>query len=143
MQTQNMPRAVCKAFVHVRKFFPSVTQVFYGVDGRWLFCEEAFESPTFGDEIDVGILEDAADAVDGLPAAFAWGDNMIAWHVHSDAGWRHDSNGKIVWKHNDTVFYEDDCGPDYVRRSLINHDGYPDDIVVTKEKSRGRTTKQA
>ena len=35
-------------------------------------------------------------------------------------------NGKIV----DTVFYTKDCDLWYVRHTLINHDGYPVDIVV-------------
>ena len=30
----------------------------------------------------------------------------------------------------DTVFYTKDCDADYVRRSLINHDGYDSRIVV-------------
>lgn len=30
----------------------------------------------------------------------------------------------------DTVFYDDALGADYVRDSLINHDGYPSDITV-------------
>lgn len=68
---------------------------------------------------------------------------MNAWNVRSETGWRHDRNGKIVRRFSDTVFFDDNCDADYVRRSLINHDGYPDDIVVTKEKSRGGTKKQA
>ena len=35
-------------------------------------------------------------------------------------------NGKIV----DTVFYDKSCDLHYVRASLINHDGYPVDIIV-------------
>ena len=30
----------------------------------------------------------------------------------------------------DTVFYSQGLSEDYVRRSLIAHDGYPDDITV-------------
>ena len=30
----------------------------------------------------------------------------------------------------DTVFYNQELSEDYVRRSLIVHDGYPDDITV-------------
>jgi hypothetical protein len=60
------------ALVHVRQHFPEVTTVFYGCDGRWLFTsDDAAESPSFeGVDIDVGLLEDAADSVDELPAAF-------------------------------------------------------------------------
>ena len=68
---------------------------------------------------------------------------MTAWNVRSETGWRHDRNGKIVRLFTDKVFYDDNCDADYVRRSLINHDGYPDDIVVRKERTLGRTAKQA
>jgi hypothetical protein len=37
-------------------------------------------------------------------------------------------NGKII----DTVFYDKDCTLWYVRQGLIEHDGYPVDIVVQK-----------
>ncbi len=43
----------------------------------------------------------------------------------------------------DTVFYDDKCDAEYVRRGLIDHDGYPSDITVrrqvkpTKEKKEG------
>ena len=30
----------------------------------------------------------------------------------------------------DTVFYDINCDAEYVRTSLINHDGYPPNIVV-------------
>lgn len=68
---------------------------------------------------------------------------MIAWNVRSETGWRHDRNGKVVRLFTDTVFFDDNCDADYVRRSLIDHDGYPADIVVQKEQTRGRTEKQA
>lgn len=34
----------------------------------------------------------------------------------------------------DTVFYDVDCDREYVRRSLIDHDGYPSNIVVDRGK---------
>lgn len=37
-------------------------------------------------------------------------------------------NGKII----DTVFYDKDCTLWYVRKGLIEHDGYPVDIIVRK-----------
>ena len=37
-------------------------------------------------------------------------------------------------KHIDTVFYAPDCDRDYVRRSLINHDGYDSRIVVRRSR---------
>ena len=35
-------------------------------------------------------------------------------------------NGKVI----DTVFYDKSCDLWYVRHGLINHDGYPVDIIV-------------
>lgn len=57
-----------EALKHVQTHHPDVIQVFYGVDGRWLYCGEDFEAPTFGPEIDIGLLEDAADEAE-LPSA--------------------------------------------------------------------------
>ena len=37
-------------------------------------------------------------------------------------------NGRVI----DTVFYDKDCTLWYVRKGLIEHDGYPVDIVVQK-----------
>lgn len=37
-------------------------------------------------------------------------------------------NGKVI----DTVFYDRDCELWYVRKGLIEHDGYPVDIIVRK-----------
>ncbi len=34
--------------------------------------------------------------------------------------------GRVI----DTVFFTADCSIKYVRDSLINHDGYPSDIIV-------------
>lgn len=35
-------------------------------------------------------------------------------------------NGKVI----DTVFYDKSCDLWYVRKGLIEHDGYPCDIIV-------------
>jgi len=40
--------------------------------------------------------------------------------------WRVYLKGKLI----DTVFYTKDCDAEYVRDSLINHDGYHPEIVV-------------
>ena len=32
----------------------------------------------------------------------------------------------------DTVFYDADCDADYVRRSLIDHDGFSPNIIVRR-----------
>lgn len=69
-----MPDAVRAALAHVRHHHPEVCQVFFGIDQRWHYCGEAFESPVFGPEIDQTILEDAADAVTSLPAAYTVGE---------------------------------------------------------------------
>lgn len=64
------------ALRHVHGFFPDVTQVFYGADGRWMFCDEDFEAPNFDEasgKVDISLLEDAADAADndkGFPCAY-------------------------------------------------------------------------
>ena len=39
-------------------------------------------------------------------------------------------NGKVV----DTVWYTKDCNADYVRRSLVDHDGYNPNITVRRRK---------
>ena len=43
-------------------------------------------------------------------------------------GWNVYLNYELI----DTVFYDDDCDQDYVRRGLIGHDGYDPNIVVSK-----------
>ena len=43
--------------------------------------------------------------------------------------WRVLENGKEI----DKVPYTEDCSADYVKRSLIDHDGYPDNIEVIKD----------
>lgn len=45
-------------------------------------------------------------------------------------GWNVYNGGKLI----DTVFYDADCDAEYVRRGLIEHDGYPADIVVRCER---------
>ena len=43
-------------------------------------------------------------------------------------GWDVIYRGKVI----DTVFYDIDCDADYVRTSLISHDGYPDSIKIRR-----------
>lgn len=47
---------------------------------------------------------------------------MNAWNVYL--------HGKLI----DTVFFNRDCDSEYIRKSLINHDGYNDAIVVRKAR---------
>ena len=46
---------------------------------------------------------------------------MRAWNVYL--------KGRVI----DTVFYTKDCDADYVKSSLINHDGYDYRITVRSE----------
>ena len=64
------PDAVLLALEHVRSLYPFVVMVVYSSDGRWQYMNDGFDSPVFDDRVDVGILEDASDAVTELPAVF-------------------------------------------------------------------------
>ncbi len=56
--------------------------------------------------------------------------NMNAWKVYKP--WGGDTvSGRLYYV--DTVFYTSDCDAEYVRNSLINHDGFPATIVVVKD----------
>lgn len=68
----NAPKEVVKAFEHVNAFFPEVTMVVFNKFGQWSYMTDNFEQPTFNDDIDVGILEDASDSVTELPAVFCF-----------------------------------------------------------------------
>jgi hypothetical protein len=67
----DVPEPIRKALEHVRSYHPDVTQVVFFRDSRWLYFTDDLLSPQFGPEIDVGVLEDAADAVPELPMAYA------------------------------------------------------------------------
>jgi len=45
---------------------------------------------------------------------------MIAWNVYIE--------GRLLT----TVFYNETCDAEYVRTTLINHDGYPSHIKVRR-----------
>jgi hypothetical protein len=51
--------------------------------------------------------------------------------VSANGGWDVYLNGKKI----DTVFYTPDCDAEYVRTTLINHDGYNPSIVVKRAKA--------
>lgn len=61
---------------------------------------------------------------------------MKAFKVYSETGWIHDRNGRLIRVHTDKVFYGDKCTEtcEDVRRSLVDHDGYPSDTVVVRSK---------
>jgi hypothetical protein len=63
-------KLVKAAFEEVRKYFPNINVVFYGTDGRWLYCEGTVPVD-FGDfPIDISLLEEAADSVKKTPVLF-------------------------------------------------------------------------
>ena len=51
---------------------------------------------------------------------------MVAWNVYL--------GGKLI----DTVFYDDDCDADYVRRGLVDHDGYNPAITIRRDRKLSR-----
>lgn len=61
----------CKMVVEA---FPEVDHLYVSLNGRWLFCDDSYESPTFDGEVDISVLEDMVDSLDnanfGFPAAF-------------------------------------------------------------------------
>lgn len=59
---------------------------------------------------------------------------MKAWDVYEPHTYRDD-------EHLDTVFYDNDCNAEYVRRGLVEHDGYPPDIYVVCEET-GETSQK-
>ena len=56
--------------------------------------------------------------------------DMVAWNVYVP---NEDREGP-VFRRLDTVFYDRGCDARYVRETLIEHDGYPDVIEVTRQK---------
>lgn len=54
--------------------------------------------------------------------------DMVAWNVYVP---NEDREGP-VFRRLDTVFYDRGCDARYVRETLIEHDGYPDAIEVTR-----------
>lgn len=51
---------------------------------------------------------------------------QIAWDVfriEEDECWR-------TTRRVDTVFYDENCDAQYVHKGLVDHDGYPPDIIV-------------
>jgi hypothetical protein len=65
-----MTPQVLKAINHVKVFYPKICLVVFNTQGLWQYMDENFESSTFGDEVDVSILEEAVDSLDTLPAVF-------------------------------------------------------------------------
>jgi len=60
---ENAPVAVQKAFEHIKSLFPTLTSVEYDDICHWDYQEEGWKSLNFHNvKVDIGILEDAADA---------------------------------------------------------------------------------
>ena len=55
---------------------------------------------------------------------------MNAWKVYKPWGGA-GQRGRLYYV--DTVFFTSDCDAEYVRKSLIIHDGFPATIVVVKD----------
>jgi hypothetical protein len=47
---------------------------------------------------------------------------MNIWEVYEEIG--------NVYDYIDTVYFSDDCDENYIKDTLIYHDGYPDNIVL-------------
>lgn len=65
------PPEVRKAFDHIRKSHPTVVTVCYDSEAQWLYYDHRGKNPTFGEEIEVQVLQDAIDSIDNaglLPA---------------------------------------------------------------------------
>lgn len=86
-----------------------------------------FRSPT---------VEELQDAIDDVGTFYQYYAPLypgsIAWDVYApheddepDGGF-----GSTDFEHINTVFYDGDCDRDYVRRSLINHDGFHSQIEI-------------
>ena len=57
--------------------------------------------------------------------------SQICWTVYQP--YRYDNNGNpSACKILDEVFFNENCDQEYVKESLINHDGFPSDIIVEK-----------
>lgn len=63
---------------------------------------------------------------------------MQAWDVYREI----QLNGRTKRVKIDTVFYDNNCDRDYVRDGLINHDGYPEDIILVKCHMKRRKTNE-
>lgn len=58
------------ALAHVKQFHPTICMVVFNKEGQWQFMDGNFNSPKFGDEIDISILEAAQDNVPTLPYVY-------------------------------------------------------------------------
>ena len=95
------------ALRHVNKHHPSVTQVFYGRGGEWFYCGDSFEIVMFGKEIDISLLDDAANAVPTLPLAYA----IDAICDCAESNSTYTSQGRVMCSWCDLPTPENEPGP--------------------------------
>lgn len=60
-------KEVIRAFNHVKEHYPQVVGVAFSTQGMWFYYDESFSGPTFNQNIDVNILNDALDSLKNLP----------------------------------------------------------------------------
>ena len=75
----NAPTEVELALKYISSLFPDherITVVFFS-DQRWLYFGDDNEAFTFPLDVDVGILEDAMDAVEALPVAYEYSLRLL------------------------------------------------------------------
>lgn len=69
-QLQAVPSAVKIAFEHVKALHPNVTQAVFDKDLCWIYSDSAGNAPSFTSVVNLGLLEDAADALETFPVTF-------------------------------------------------------------------------
>ena len=59
---------------------------------------------------------------------------MVVWKSMKQNAWdvivKREEGGHIYTSVMDTVFFNESCGARYVYLSLVEHDGYPSEIIV-------------
>jgi hypothetical protein len=74
---KTIPSKVVEALLHIQGFFPSVCQVYFGAEGRWLFVDENLDAPDFSliaGKVNLNLLQEAADAAyndKGYPCGYS------------------------------------------------------------------------
>ena len=57
------------------------------------------------------------------------GNPMTGWRVYR-------TNRRGTWTKIDTVYFQSDMSSDDVKSSLIDHDGFAEDIIVLREQGK-------
>ena len=71
MENKPTPEII-KAMEHIQSLFPKVVYVTYGIGWGWRYSDEDLKAPQFteSNEVDIDLLEKAADSVECLPCIF-------------------------------------------------------------------------